>query len=348
MCSIMKRLFVFGFLVLNIMFLNAQKQYSVHTIAFYNLENLFDTERDESIYDEDWTPEGSRHWTLERYHKKQSMLSRVISEIGVGENKNMPTVLGVCEIENRKVLEDLISQPSLQSANYGIVHFDSPDRRGIDVGLLYQKKYFTPIHIKNIPLYIYEEPNDSKRVYTRDQLVVTGLLEGEEITFIVNHWPSRSGGEKKSSPKREAAAALNRKIIDSLYQKNPDAKIITMGDLNDGPYNKSVREILGAKKHREDVGKGELFNPMYKMYEDGAGTIAYRDAWDIFDQMILSEPLLRKDFSSYRYWKANIFIRDYMVQPTGMYKGYPLRNDSNGEPGYSDHFPVYLYLIKER
>lgn len=333
------------------------KNYAVHTVSFYNLENLFDTIRDERIYDEEWTPKGLRKWDTRKYNQKLKNLSRVISEIGTAENPNMPTILGVSEVENRRVLEDLVAQPALEKANYGIVHYDSPDRRGIDVALLYQKKYFTPINTQSIPLYIYDKSDPKtkdqnngkgKRIYTRDQLVVTGLLEGEEISIIVSHWPSRSGGEKKSSPNREAAAALNRKIIDSLYQINPQAKIITVGDFNDGPYNKSVIEVLNAKGKKSDVKPLGLFNPMWQMFQDGDGTIAYRDAWDIFDQMIISEPLLQKDYSSYRFWKAGIFKKPYIIQQSGQYKGYPLRNQTSGEPGFSDHFPVYLYLIKEK
>lgn len=333
-----------------------EKKYVVHTIGFYNLENLFDTIPNPEIYDSEFTPKGARGWGKKKYEKKLQNLSRVISEIGTDENPNMPTVLGVSEIENRGVLEDLIKMPELQKADYGIVHFDSPDRRGIDVGFLYQKRHFKPTSYKNIPLYIYDKSDSKfkdanngkgKRVYTRDQLLVTGVLEGEEVSFIVNHWPSRSGGEKKSSPNREAGAALNKKIIDSLYQINPNAKVITMGDMNDGPYNKSVKEVLNAKGKREDVKEFGMFNPMVKMSEDGLGTIAYRDAWDIFDQLIVSEPLIRKDYSSLRFWKARIFNKSYLVQKSGQYKGYPLRNETSGEPGFSDHFPVYLYLIKE-
>ncbi|MBE98749.1 endonuclease/exonuclease/phosphatase family protein [Flavobacterium coralii] len=342
-----------------------QKQYKVHTIAFYNCENLFDTTNDPKINDEEWLPSGSQSWTPEKYQKKLDNLSKVISEIGVGENPNSPTVLGVAEIENRKVLEDLVKQPLLVNKDYGIIHFDSPDKRGIDVGLLYQKKHFKPTSYKNIPLIIYrnaenvkakkdeEEKTDDKteadnlgRVYTRDQLLVSGLLDGEEIHFIVNHWPSRSGGEKRSSPFREAAAALNKKIIDSLYQINPNAKIITMGDLNDGPYNKSVKKVLGAQAKKEDVQKQGLFNPMEEMSDRGIGTLAYRDAWDLFDQMIVSEPLIRKDYSNFTFWKAGVFNKGYLMQASGQYKGYPARN-WNGVPGYSDHFPVYLYLIKQ-
>lgn len=333
------------------------KNYSVHTVGFYNLENLFDTIRDEKIYDEEWTPKGPRNWDTKKYNQKLKNLSRVIADIGTSENPNMPSVLGVSELENKGVLEDLVAQEVLKKANYGIVHFDSPDRRGIDVALLYQKKYFTPTNIKSVPLYIYDSTDakykdynngKGKRIYTRDQLVVTGLLEGEELTFIVNHWPSRSGGEKKSSPNREAAAALNKRIIDSLYQINPNSKVITMGDMNDGPYNKSVKEVLNAKGKRQDVKAKGMFNPMYQLYDDGLGTIAYRDSWDVFDQIIISEPLTQKDFSTYRFWKAGIFSKPYMIQQSGQYKGYPLRNQTSGEPGFSDHFPVYIYLIKEK
>lgn len=345
---------------------NAQeKKFKVHTIAFYNLENLFDTINDPKINDEEYLPSSASHWTLAKYKQKLNNLARVISQLGTSDkNANSPVVLGVAEIENRRVLEDLIKQPELVGKDYGIVHFDSPDKRGVDTGFLYQKKYFKPTSYKAYTLMISantepakkeenEEKTDDKtaadhtgRIYTRDQLLVTGLLDGEEISFIVNHWPSRAGGEKRSSPYREAAAALNKKIIDSLYKVNPNAKVITMGDLNDGPYNNSIKKVLGAKGHREDVKEGGLFNPMEQMAKDGMGTLAYRDAWDIFDQMIMTEPLIRKDFTSFRYWKAGIFNKGWMTQQTGQYKGYPLRN-SSAEPGYSDHFPVYVYLIKQ-
>ncbi|MCW4470664.1 endonuclease/exonuclease/phosphatase family protein [Flavobacterium sp. MFBS3-15] len=351
----------------NIIIAQAQdKKFSVHTIAFYNVENLFDTINDPTVNDEEWLMNGRQKWTTKKYKKKLANLSRVIAEIGTGENPNSPTIIGLGEVENRGVLEDLIKQPALINKDYGIVHFDSPDKRGIDVGFLYQKKHFKPTSYKNIPLIIrdgyiaeVEQNDDAKesgeakvtaeytgRIFTRDQLVVTGLLDGEEVSFIINHWPSRSGGEKKSSPNREAAAALNKKIIDSLYKINPNTKLITMGDLNDGPYNKSIKKVLGAKGVKEEVKQGGLYNPMEEMSERGIGTLAYRDAWDLFDQMIITEPLIKKDYTSFRFWKAGVYDKQFLKQPTGQYKGYPLRN-SNGEVGFSDHFPVYLYLIKE-
>ncbi len=342
------------------------KKFNVHTIAFYNVENLFDTINDPTINDEEWLMSGRQKWTTKKYRKKLANLSRVLAEIGTGENRESPTIIGLGEIENRGVLEDLIKQPALIDKGYGIVHFDSPDKRGIDVAFLYQKKHFKPTSYKNIPLiirdgYIAEVEQDDAtkesgnakvtaeytgRIFTRDQLLVTGLLDGEEISFIVNHWPSRSGGEKKSSPNREAAAALNKKIIDSLYRINPNTKLITMGDLNDGPYNKSIKKVLGAKGLKDEVKQGGLYNPMEEMSNRGIGTLAYRDAWDLFDQMIVTEPLIKKDYSSFRLWKAGVYNKTFLMQPTGQYKGYPLRN-SNGEVGFSDHFPVYLYLIKE-
>lgn len=337
------------FIVLSsVNFAKAQdKKFKVQTIAFYNLENLFDTINNADVNDEEYTPTGDQNWTLPKYKKKLQNLSRVLNELGTSDQqKEGPAIIGASEIENRGVLEDLVKQPLLINKDYGIVHFDSPDKRGIDVALLYQKKHFKPTSYINVPLIIYDQSDKTKRIYTRDQLLVTGMLDGEEMHFIVNHWPSRSGGEKKSSPNREAAGRLNRRIIDSLYKINPNAKIITMGDLNDGPLNNSVKVELQAKGKKEDIKQFGMYNPMEEMSNKGIGTLAYRDAWDLFDQMILSEPLIKKDYTSYRFWKAGVYNKPFLTQTTGQYKGYPLRN-SNGQVGFSDHFPVYLYLIKE-
>ena len=361
--------FIIAFVTLSSIFnSNAQgKKFIVHTVAFYNFENLFDTINNENN-DEEWLPNGAQNWTNEKYQQKLINLSRVLSEIGTGENPNSPTFIGGCEIENRGVLEDLVKTPLLINKGYGIVHFDSPDKRGIDVALLYQKKHFNPTSFENIPLLIYkdEEKSDKKekkeeeektddmivettkvgRIYTRDQLLVTGLLDGEEINLIVNHWPSRSGGEKKSSKFREAAGQLNRKIMDSLFKINPEAKIITMGDLNDGSYNKSVKEGIGAKLKKSEVKKFGIYNPFEQMAKDGNATLFYRDAGDIFDQIMVSNQLIQPNYSSYKYWKAGIYNKPYMIQTTGQYKGYPLRHQAT-EIGFSDHFPVYVYLIKQ-
>jgi hypothetical protein len=362
------KLFTLLFLFLVISTVSSQqKKFSVHTVAFYNFENLFDTINNPNN-DEEWLPNGAQNWTSKKYHKKLENLARVLSEIGSSENTNSPTLIGGCEIENRGVLEDLVKEPKLAVHDYGIVHFDSPDKRGIDVALLYQKKHFKPTSYVNIPLLIYRKETKSKekdketeedkadkdkieaeageRVYTRDVLLVTGFLDGEEVNVMVNHWPSRSGGEKKSSPFREEAGRLNRKIMDSIYKINPNAKIITMGDLNDGSYNKSVKEGIGAKLKKSEVTEFGIYNPFEQMAKEGNASLFYRDAGDIFDQIMVSEALIRKDYSSFRYWKAGIYNKPYMITTTGQYKGYPLRHGAN-EIGFSDHFPVYVYLIKE-
>lgn len=344
------------------------KKYKVHTVAFYNAENLFDTINGPNN-DEEYLPQ--KGWTLKKYKKKLDNLGRVIAEIGTSDKQqDAPTIIGLCEIENRRVMEDLVKNYQLINKDYGIVHFDSPDKRGIDVGFLYQKKYFKPTSSINVPLLIYrdaakalkkseaEEKTDDvteadktdNRVFTRDILLVTGLLDGEEINILVNHWPSRSGGEKKSSPFREAAGRLTRKITDSIYKVNPNAKIIIMGDLNDGSYNKSVKEGIGAKLKKEEVKQFGIYNPFEQMAKDGNASLFYRDAGDIFDQIMVSEPLIRdtsiRDYSTFKYWRAGIYNKPFLIETVGQYKGYPKRN-SVSEPGFSDHFPVYIYLIKE-
>ncbi len=325
------------------------KTYKVATVAFYNLENLFDFEDDPLTFDDDRTPEGKDRWTEGLYLDKLKNMARVISEIGADVTGTAPAIIGVCEAENLKVLEDLVNAHPLLDRDYGIIHFDSPDRRGIDVALLYQKKIFVPIHYTAVPLLIYADNDPTNRVYTRDQLVVSGLFDGEKMHFIVNHWPSRSGGEARSRPKRIKAAELNKRIIDSLFSEDPYAKIITMGDLNDDPTNTSIKEVLKTKGHRTELQLKELYNPMEEMFANGLGTLAYRDGWNLFDQIILSSELLEKEYGSYRFFRAGIFNRPYLSNPSGQYRGYPFRSytDAGYTGGYSDHFPVFVYLIKQ-
>ncbi len=230
------------------------------------------------------------------------------------------------------------------------MHYDSPDKRGVDVALLYQKSLFTPATSQSRRLLIYELDDPLKRVYTRDQLVVNGLLEGEEINFIVNHWPSRSGGEARSSYKRERAGQLNKLIIDSLHQINPYAKIISMGDFNDDPTNKSIKKVLNTKSSKEYLEVQDIYNPMEKMIKNGRGTLAYRDSWNLFDQMLLSGTLVNSNLAGYKFYKADIFQKNYLVTPKGQFKGYPFRSYDYGgyTGGYSDHFPVYIFLVKKQ
>lgn len=321
--------------------------YKLHTIAFYNLENLFDTKNDSLIFDDDRTPTGKDAWTEDRYQRKIANLSKVLSEIGTDLSTASPAIIGVCEVENQQVLLDLVHHPNLLKKDYGIVHFDSPDERGIDVALLYNKALFIPISFASHRLLLTSE--DGKRDYTRDQLIVEGMLDGEKMYFLVNHWPSRSGGELRSRPYRLAAAALNKHIIDSIQRLDATAKVIGMGDLNDDPTSPSLKKVLGVREKSKNPDKLYLYGPMEKMFRKGMGSLAYRDNWNLFDQMYLTSNFLSATKDHYSFWKAGIFSPSYLMDPKGKYKGYPLRTYAGGTyvGGYSDHFPVYLYLIKK-
>lgn len=341
-----KRQFILILFVFIQFSLCAQKNsYEAFSIGFYNVENLFDIKNDENVRDGEFTPEGRNTWTAERYAIKQENMASVISKLGTDITPDGLACLGVAEVENIGVLEDLVKEPLIADRNYQIIHFDSPDKRGIDVALLYNPTLFTPISSKPYPLLIEIE---GKRKYTRDVLLVNGTLKGEEINILVNHWPSRSGGEKRSSPLRKQAAALNVQICDSLFLANPDSKIFIMGDLNDDPSSPSIKKVLKAKKKKELVKENGFFNPMYAMYQKGQGSNAWRDSWSLFDQIIVSEALLDKNQEGLFFHKAIIYKEPKMLQPSGQYKGYPYRTYGNGQfmGGYSDHFPVVTYLLR--
>ena len=326
-----------------------KRNFKIHTIAFYNVENLFDTINDVNKNDEASPIMEIKFNRSEIYNKKVNNMASVIADIGTDLVKKSPSIVGLCEVENRNVIEDLLKDKSLKDKNYEIIHYDSPDERGIDVAMIYNEDVFKITSTKSHELIIYDNKS-SKRNYTRDQLVVSGLLEGELIHLIVNHWPSRSGGEERSRAGRMAAAELNKKIIDSLQGKYKDAKIITMGDFNDDPHDDSMKKILNAKKHIKDVKENGIYNPMETILSDqGIGTNAYRDVWQLFDQILVSKPFLDKNYDSYQFYKAGVFNKSYLINKSGRYKGYPFRSFSWGSftGGYSDHLPPYIYLIKE-
>ena len=324
-----------------------KKMYNIRTIAFYNVENLFDTINDPLTFDDERTPEGKDNWTQERYLSKLDNISKVLSEIGADITKTSPDIIGLCEVENKKVIEDLVNHPNLRDKNYGILHFNSPDERGIDVAFLYKKAVFLPSSFKKHRLLLFNDNGD--RDYTRDQLVVGGLLDDEGFYFIVNHWPSRSGGEARSKPNRMMAAKLNKRIVDSILKINGSAKIISMGDLNDDPIDDSLKKVLKTKGKMKSITDQELFNPMEKLHKKGYGSLAYRDKWNLFDQIFFTGNLINSKEGGFRFWKAGIFTRPYLVSQRGQYKGYPYRTYAGGiyTGGYSDHFPVFVFLIKE-
>lgn len=324
-----------------------QDRYKIAAIGFYNLENLFDTVNDTTINDEDFLPTGANLWTPDKYLIKRANMAKVISEIAIEKTPDGVAILGVSEVENRFVLEDLVKEPIIAARNYQVVHHDSPDERGIDVALLYNPKYFKVTGSKLLPVIIYLD--NQSRQFTRDVLLVSGILDGEPIYVMVNHWPSRRGGEKASEPWRVKSATVVKKACDSLLAQNPNAKFVIMGDLNDDPVNNSVKEVLRGKKEKEEVRKGDTFNPFYNLYKKGLGTLAYRDAWSLFDQIILSPAWIQPEVGGYQYFQANVYGPNYMRQQSGQFKGYPFRSYVGNEfqGGYSDHFPTYFYLVKK-
>ena len=193
-------------------------------------------------------------------------------------------------------------------------------------------------------------PGGSKDAYfTRDVLYVKGIMDGDTIHVFVNHWPSRSGGEERSIPARAAAAMVAKNKVDSLMAINPNTKVIIMGDLNDDPISPSVAKVLNAKGKEKDVKPGGLFNPWLEMYKKGIGTLAYQDAWGLFDQIIISSGWLSKEQAGYYFQKQSIFNKEFLVQKTGKFKGYSKRtwDGITYNYGYSDHFPVYVMLLKK-
>ena len=318
--------------------LHAQK---TAVIGFYNVENLYDTEKDPIADDSEFLPDGAYQWTPERYQQKLKNLSFAISEIG--KEQGGVVVLGVCEVENERVLNDLVAQSALKPFNYKVAHHDGPDLRGVDVAFIYQGDRFEFISQKAHTLTIPDKPYFK----TRDQLLLVGVLDKTDTLYLIaNHWPSKRGGEARSNPLRMAAAKLTRSIVDSLLNIHPNAKIIIMGDLNDTPNAKSITVGLNAKGRINDVTKSDLFNPMWKMYQDGLGSYAYRDAWEMIDQIIVSYSLLKPKPNSYKYISAHVFSPNFLKTKTGSFQGYPFRTYAGGNyaGGYSDHFPVYIIL----
>ena len=322
------------------------KQFLVFGVGFYNLENLFDTINNNGKYDLEFSPQGSRQWNGEKYWSKINNLAYCISQMTTQTTPMGPAILGVSEIENRSVLEDLVKAEPIKKWMLQVVHHDSPDRRGVDVGLLYNPRMFKVLDVTNHTLVIPDNPN----FRTRDQMCVTGILGGDTLSVIVNHWPSRLGGQEQSSYLREAAASLSKHIADSLWAIRPNQGVIIMGDLNDDPQDKSCAVALGAMKEMKKVSDHGFFNPWWKMLDKGIGTLAYKGQWNLFDQIIVSGTLLEQNTDGLRYWKCQVNNFDFLKGDTGNRQGYPLRTYSGGVflNGYSDHFPTEIFLIKER
>lgn len=347
-----------------------EKKIAAYAIGFYNLENLFDTIHAPGKNDYDFLPDGSYKWNTLKYTSKLKNMSRVLSEIGTDKVKAGAAIIGVSEVENRTVLEDLLKQESLSKRGFRILHVESPDRRGVDCAMFYNPRFFTledSLYVYyiypdattgDLPLGFTQDKNndihptplygDTTHI-TRGFLVGIGTMAGEKLAVIVNHWPSR-GAESEA---RERAAAQVYQLKEALIKKYPGIKIIIEGDLNDDPNNKSVMKELKCITEESKVkGIHDLFNPWYHMlYKVGQGTLMYNGKWNLFDQIIISGNLCNNgDYSTLTFRSNEVFMRDYLFQQDGKYKGNPLRTTAGGTwlNGYSDHLPTCIYLVKEK
>jgi len=310
--------------------------FEYYTIAFYNLENLFDTFDNKWTNDNDFLPNSEKRWTEKRYRKKLRKLGYAISQIGIKTAQKAPSILGVAEIENKLVLEDLLNSKFLKNLPYDYVHYDSPDERGIDVGLIYDTTVFEVTTSEVYPLELYDE--DGYRDYTRDILVVEGVFNNSETLYIlVNHWPSRHEGEELTEPNRLSAAKKVIEIINTIKYENENAKIIVMGDFNDGPQNNSIKHLV----HNTDI-----YNPMFTLKDHNRGSLNYRKDWFLFDQILFTTNFFEIKPSALSFSQAHIFDSEFLKQYKGKFQGAPFRTyvGLKYKGGYSDHFPVYVHL----
>lgn len=339
----MKRFVLYVFAMLWVSVLVSQTPHNKAVIAFYNVENLFDTIDDPNKNDEQFLPDQDYHWNTERYNAKLKSLSRVISEIAKLDGGLV--VLGVSEIENEQVLLDLVATELLKPYNLSVCHHESPDRRGVDVAFLYDASRFKILGTKAFPTIVPNNPD----FITRDQWLMTGILDGiDTLDIVVNHWPSKSGGEQRSLPGRMAAGQLGRHIADSVLHSRPNAKFIYMGDLNDNPTSKCILKEMDTKTKPENLTQYDLYNPMWKLFRDGLGSYAYRDSWEMLDNIIISGGLVNARPGTYKFRSAHIFRKDFLFTKTGSYMNYPFRTFAGGnyQGGYSDHLPVYIVLAR--
>lgn len=312
-----------------------KKKQDLHTIAFYNLENLFDTIDDPDTLDDDFTPEGFKKWTPKRYKKKVYKLAKTISGIGVDTANRPPALVGVAEVENETVVKDLINADPLKDIDYSYVHYDSPDERGIDTALLYHKDNFEVLFSEPIALMVYSE--NGNRDTTRDILYVHGKLNGEEVHVFVNHWPSRRNGDVKTEYKRVEAAKTIKRTMAKIEEQFENPNYIVMGDFNDDPDSASIQLLL------EDTN---LYNPMEKLRSPERGSANYRRSWSMFDQIMVSHNFFNYQKGTHSFTQANIFDDHLLTEWKGKFKGTPFRTYVGRKyiGGYSDHFPVYIQL----
>ena len=319
-------------------------------IVFYNVENLFDPYNDPLTADDAFTPSGSMRWTAARYARKCARIGRVLGDIAAPDGE-FPTLIGLAEVENRGVVADIAATEPLAGAGYALVHFDSPDERGIDVALLFRPDRFVLEGCQAVRTEVPQLPH----FRTRDILTVWGTIDREPFFVVVSHWPSRLGGQQASEFKRLAVGAQIRRLADSVATRCPATKIVIMGDFNDDPTDPSVTDALGAGYEPDETSEGGLFNPFAALFRAGEGTLAYNRVWNLFDQIVVSANLTADTAAGYRLQRdaatgrsGAVFRPDYLLQSEGDYRGSPRRTyvGNRYTDGYSDHLPVYINLIK--
>lgn len=330
-----------------------------HVIGFYNLENLFDTYHDEGKNDYEYLPDGANQWTETKYRQKLSNMARVIAAMKE-DNGVWHTVLGVSEIENRHVLEDLVSEPAIAEANYQIVHYDGPDRRGVDVGMLYDPSKFTLLDSESIP-FTFEgsaiefamTAEEQQNFRTRDVLCVHGLIGGEHFAIYVCHLPSRLGGKGQDLRARGGEIIYNHAM--EMNRKYPGINCVVMGDMNDNPTDDSMAVYLRGKEDIAEVGPEDFFSPFLSMLKAGYSSLYYRGESNIYDCILVGYNLAHATPGTWQIqpiikgkYYARIFNKPFMTNQTGQYKGTPFRTFSNGAfvGGYSDHYPTYIVIRK--
>lgn len=315
-------------------------------VTFWNVENLYDVTDDPNKEDEEFLPTGAKEWTQERLDKKMFNLARVFRSMNDG---NAPDIIGVAECENQAVLENFIKK-YFKDKNYKVAYAESPDNRGVDCGLIFNADKFTLVRQSGY------EITSLKDSPTR--LILHAILQlknKEEVSLFINHWPSRRLGASESEYKRIEAAKVLRREVNKLFEQNGKAKIIVMGDFNDDPVDESILRTLGAQpfkcddtdKKNESIPEKELYNVSYNLFESGIGTITYRDAWNLFDQIIISSSLAMNIGLSYLCDSYSIYNNDLTATRTGKYKGTPFPTYAGNRylGGYSDHFPVTAKFI---
>ena len=318
---------------------SAKQSKKITTIGFYNVENLFDTKDDPKTADDDFTSEGKLRWNYKRYKIKIKKLGSVIAQLGMNRSKYSPAIVGLVEVENAKVVRDLVNSSNLKKHHYGFAHYDSPDERGIDVALLYNKHVFEFLSSETFPVFLIDD--EGERDYTRDILKVSGNLHGEFVHILVNHWSSRREGAAETEPKRIIAAETVRSVIDKIKDTHFDPKIIIMGDFNDDPISKSVKQHLVLN---------DFFNPMESLLDrEKKGTTTYEKKWNLFDQIIFSKNFLEKKEGKIYFKHAEVFNKKWLKGFKGKLKGSPFRTYIGPwyQGGFSDHFPVYAFLKKK-